>query len=177
MYNFKNINLKRIELDDLQTLLDLKATTWNTTHSVTMNNIEQQRRWYDSIKSNEYYMKAIQDSKWIGMFKVNNINSIDRTGDVGWDVLEEFRGQKLSLPIIQCGVDFCFNLLNLNRLNCEILENNPASIKSAEKAGFKKEGCKRQAVYRSGKYIDSYVYGLLRNEVGDEGLEPPTSAV
>lgn len=66
--------------------------------------------------------------------------------------------------LVRTGVDFVFDVLNLRRIECEVLKTNVFSQRCVEKAGFKQEGIKRKAVFRMSEEIDSIVYGLLRSE-------------
>jgi len=52
--------------------------------------------------------------------------------------------------------------LKLKRFEAEIAASNKASIRLAEKFGFKREGAKRKAFLSdNGKYLDTYIYGKL----------------
>lgn len=57
-----------------------------------------------------------------------------------------------------------FQNLNLNRIWLNVYDFNPRGIRAYEKAGFKKEGALRQAMYAEGKYHDTFVMGILREE-------------
>lgn len=59
---------------------------------------------------------------------------------------------------------YAFNELRLNRVNGSALVYNAASIKVCERVGFKREGLKRQAVYKNGEYHDMIYYGCLRSD-------------
>ena len=52
----------------------------------------------------------------------------------------------------------------MNRIDGQILENNIASIRSAEYAGFKHEGLRRKSIYKCGEYIDSIHIGIIRED-------------
>jgi len=47
-----------------------------------------------------------------------------------------------------------FDTLNLNRIALDVYESNLRAVRSYEKVGFVHEGCKRQAIYKDGKYAD-----------------------
>lgn len=44
-----------------------------------------------------------------------------------------------------------FNNVNLNRIKLGVLESNTRALKLYEKIGFKREGVKRQSIYKNGK--------------------------
>jgi ribosomal-protein-alanine N-acetyltransferase len=172
MFQFQEITLKKLCRDDLQKLLDLKSESWATTHHATIANIEDQERWFDSLDQNVHTPRNLMliahspkiVSSSFGVFKISEIDWVSRSCFAAWDVFREFRGKKLGRPLVAAGVAFCFRLLNLRRVNCEILATNIASKKCAESAGFQQEGLKRESVSKMGEYIDSEIYGVLSRE-------------
>ncbi len=61
-------------------------------------------------------------------------------------------------------VQYAFDILNLNRVQLHVSIENTKGIAAYEKAGFKREGILRQAMYHNNKYIDFLVMGILRQE-------------
>lgn len=102
------------------------------------------------------------DATSIGIFKINNIDWVNRSADVGWDIYDAWRGMGFGQLIVKAGCDFCFSILNLRRLNAEVLATNIPSRKCALRAGFVSEGHKREAVFKDGEFINSEVFGMLK---------------
>jgi RimJ/RimL family protein N-acetyltransferase len=165
MYRHKNgLTLSKIDTEDLEALKSLKDESWFGTHTVSIINHTDQKRWFDNTKILVLKATMLGKSDMMGIFKIDNLNTVNRICDVGWDVMVSFRGRGLGKYLVEAGVDFCFEILNVNRLNAEILENNIASQKCALAASFVQEGNKRKSVYKCGEYLDSYMYGILGNE-------------
>jgi RimJ/RimL family protein N-acetyltransferase len=61
-------------------------------------------------------------------------------------------------------VNYAFETLNLNRVWLEVYENNERGIRAYEKVGFKKEGVLRQAYFNQGRYWNTLVMAILREE-------------
>ncbi len=61
-------------------------------------------------------------------------------------------------------VGYAFETLNLNRVSLQVYEYNPRGIRAYEKVGFRREGVLRQDVFRDGRYWDTIVMGILREE-------------
>ena len=57
-----------------------------------------------------------------------------------------------------------FGTMNLNRIWLEVFSENERGIRAYEKVGFKREGTLRQTDYREGRWHDSLVMGMLRDE-------------
>jgi RimJ/RimL family protein N-acetyltransferase len=67
-----------------------------------------------------------------------------------------------------------FETLNLNRIWLHVYANNPAGVRAYEKAGFRREGVLRQSCYQGGRYWDTIVMAVLREEWNAAGC--PTSS-
>jgi RimJ/RimL family protein N-acetyltransferase len=167
---------RKLDELDLPYLTAIKAETWQDTHNATIANADNQRAWLLSLVSDVNMPKTlfltfvqIKGKRVYGFYKITNIDYINRTADVGWDLVKSARGAGLGSVLVREGAAFCFEVLNLRRLTAEILTGNKASQRCAEKAGFIVEGVKRQAVYLRGvgtveAYAGSQVWGLLRDE-------------
>jgi len=57
-----------------------------------------------------------------------------------------------------------FNELGLNRIEIKCATGNKKSRTIAEKLNFKREGILRQAEWLNGRFIDLYLYSMLKEE-------------
>jgi len=143
---------------------NLKDESWFGTHKITIKNSQQQEKWFYGIDNiNNYFLKAEINGLSIGIYKALNIDWISRSVDSGFDVFSEFRGKGYGHLLLEAGIDFCFEILNANRLSAEVLSNNLASQKCHLKCGFLHEGTKRQSVFKCSNYLDSMIFGILRD--------------
>lgn len=167
MYIHKNgLSLCLLEKKDLGLMQSLKQESWFGTHGITFNNLDQQESWYNSIDNhkNMFFIVKNQQGDYIGTYKISSIDWISRTYHSAHDVFKSQRGKGMSKPVLEIGVDFGFEVLNMHRLDTEVLENNIASLKTAEWVGFKKEGIKRKSIHKCGEYLDSICLGILKEE-------------
>jgi len=51
-----------------------------------------------------------------------------------------------------------------SHLTASIYEGNNASVKVVQKTGFILEGVLRKSVFKENKFLDQYIYGLLKEE-------------
>lgn len=58
--------------------------------------------------------------------------------------------------------------MNLNRVELTVLESNNRAIALYEKLGFKKEGIKREAVYKNGEFVNMIFMAILKSEHKNE---------
>ena len=143
------------------------------THHTPILNMQDQERWFDSLDSSPVSpnylvlmaLTPVDDSElsFVGIYKID-IDWLNRTAQVAWDIFEQFRGRGMGKRLVAAGPAFCFDVLNLHKVECEILGNNLPSLACAEKAGFVREGTKRQSIYKMGSYWDSLLLGLLGDE-------------
>jgi diamine N-acetyltransferase len=166
MYQHKNgITLKKVTQQDLWHLLELKNESWFGTHSIAIINDTDQQKWFDKITadSKNLVMIAWKDAERIGVYKISNIDYINRRYDSAHDVFSNQRGKGYSKPVLEAGVDFGFEILNMHRLDTEVLTGN-ISMKAALAVGFVEEGVKRKCIHKCNQYIDSTVMGILRED-------------
>jgi RimJ/RimL family protein N-acetyltransferase len=71
-----------------------------------------------------------------------------------------------------CGTDavrtlcrFAFEHMNLQRIELDVFATNPRARRAYEKVGFVVEGERRRSVFVGGRYVNSYVMGLLAEEL------------
>ena len=185
LYTHPNgVMFRRVEASDLADLAHLKGESWFGTHRVSLVSDESQERWLTALDAEDVHapgnivlVAAFGEPELdipaplprqkhpglcnIGVFKVLGIDWQSRRASVGWDVYRVYRGEGLGKRLVQAGVDFCFNVLNLHRLQADVLATNNASQKCAEAAGFQKDGVQTKAILRCGRWIDNVIYGIV----------------
>lgn len=57
-----------------------------------------------------------------------------------------------------------FDALNLHRIGCGTFAGNVAMIGLAEALGMTREGVRRQAAFKAGRYLDVVEFGMLKDE-------------
>lgn len=73
---------------------------------------------------------------------------------------------------VKLAQQFAFEKLQLNRLQLEVFSHNIRGVKAYEKAGFKKEGTLREALYMNGRYSDEIIMGILKkNMTGEKAID------
>ena len=86
------------------------------------------------------------------------------TAEVGWWLAPRWWGRGLMAAAVRRYVDYCFNDLDLHRLEAGVFLSNSASARVAEKVGFVLEGIGRDAYLKKGELIDRLSYGLARSQ-------------
>ncbi len=165
MYNHKDgVVLRKLQREDLKNLLDLKSESWWGTHNTQILNLEDQIEWFNNIPKNQLYLIGEIDSLPIGVASFTNIDWINRSLSISGSLFKKHRGQ-WSFAAFCAGLDFAFEMLNMNRVEAEVLEYHvTAQILEIKKLGFVVEGTKRESVYKCRKYYNSICLGMLRKD-------------
>ena len=74
------------------------------------------------------------------------------------------QGRGIGFFAVKEMLNHAFNNLNLQRVELFVLEDNKRAIHLYEKSGFKYEGRKRKARYKNGKFVDLFMYSILKEE-------------
>jgi RimJ/RimL family protein N-acetyltransferase/8-oxo-dGTP pyrophosphatase MutT (NUDIX family) len=93
----------------------------------------------------------------------------DRVGELSWAVYPDHRHQHVATTAVLMLVDYCFEELDLVRIQARVEPTNVASLRTAGRAGLRREGLMRQAETVGGQRRD---FVLLARIAGDP---PPTS--
>jgi len=83
--------------------------------------------------------------------------------EVGFMIKPSAQGKGFAGEALNLVKDYALSELNLNKLVAICSVSNAGSFKLLEKHGFIREGCLRQNVVISGKYVDDYIYGLCKS--------------
>lgn len=104
-------------------------------------------------------------SGWITYFQTR-YGGYATSNELGYMVTPEGRGKGYCSEAVALILDYLYLLKDIDRIQALIVEENVASKRVLEKNGFKKEGVLRKLVYSLGKWWDTSVYSILRDEWG-----------
>ncbi len=134
------------------------------------NTREKQKQYFDYLAtSNHDVVLAIIDKSsgmHIGNVGLHQIDWVHSSAELGIVIGEkEAWGKKIGKEAWQLITNYGLNTLNLHRIYAQIVEGNIASCKSAEAAGFKREGLIRDVLFKNGKYLNMIYYNFVKTEV------------
>ena len=89
-------------------------------------------------------------------------NVYARDADIGYVLLDKYRGQELMTEAVGRICAEAFDALDLLRVTARVCAPNLASRRVLEKNGFALEGAMRRAVCKGGEVFDLLIYGKLR---------------
>jgi len=122
--------------------------------------------WIDSQRGNDRQsvFVVMADGQACGVVSLSAINRVHETADWAFYLDASQQGKGMGSLIEFWLLDHAFNTVGLEKLNCEVLETNPAVIKMHQKFGFSIEGVRRKNVIKDGKRIDVVLLGISREE-------------
>jgi RimJ/RimL family protein N-acetyltransferase len=162
-YRKEDIELKLSLLNDPEVLKYLES---GIPYPLTLN---EELKWFESISAFKdtyrFAIETLEDGQFIGDC---GINSIDWKNSVASVVIfignKNYLGKGYGTDAMKTLLDFIFMEMNLNKVRLNVYSFNERAVKSYEKCGFKQEGVLRQEIFRNGKYYDTIVMGILRDE-------------
>jgi RimJ/RimL family protein N-acetyltransferase len=97
----------------------------------------------------------------------------NRSAHIGISLRPEFRGRGLAVDAVRVLCEYGFTLRGLRRLGIETLSDNHAMLRTAERAGFAREGVLRQAAWVNGAFLDEVVLGMLVEDWSPKAAPAP----
>jgi UDP-4-amino-4,6-dideoxy-N-acetyl-beta-L-altrosamine N-acetyltransferase len=160
-------NLRAMTESDLQNVLiwrnhiDVRKNMY-TYHEITWD--EHQNWWLNNHSNHQSRLLIAEiDNLPVGVVTFTHINPVNKSATWAFyssDVTRRGVGTYMELAAL----DYAFLTLELNRLECEVLDFNEAIMKFHRKFGFSLEGTKRQAYFRDGVFYDIYSLSILKSD-------------
>lgn len=162
--------IRIMELKDIEDarILHNEESTLFKLNDINHISEESQLAWFKKISisstSKRYVARLRENDEFVGVFRIDNIDQINRSALVGADIVPHHRGNGYAKEIFKYFFDYLFNQRGLHRLSLVTLETNKIALSLYEKLGFKIEGKQREAIYRDGRLLDLICMSILDNE-------------
>lgn len=133
-------------------------------------NLDVDERWFDGYMLNRgstirCAIVTEGNDEVLGLVSLTDINTVNLSATLHIMIgKQENQGKGIGTFAVNSILYHAFYNLNLHRVELDVLENNTRAISLYEKVGFIKEGIKRQAVFKSGSYVNMVCYGILKEE-------------
>ena len=101
----------------------------------------------------------------VGTISLNSIEQYQRKSLFGIYIGDKaYRNKGIGYVSTCLILDYAFNGLDFRKIGLEVIENNPGAIALYKRIGFVKEGTRRKEYFVDGKYIDTHMFGILKEE-------------
>ena len=131
-------------------------------------NMDVDEKWYQGYLEHrsDTVRCAVTDEtdEILGLVSLTSIDHMNQSAVFSIMVGCEAQNKRVGSFGIREMLKHAFLNLNLNRIELAVLETNHRAIYLYEKAGFMKEGTKRQVRFKNGHYCNMHIYSILREE-------------
>ncbi len=117
-----------------------------------------------AAERSDFGYAIIIDKNIAGKIGLHHLNNQNKIGEIGYWLADGLQGRGNISKCCTAMVNYGFTQLGLNRIEIKCGTGNSKSRAVAEKLQFKPEGILRQAELLNGKYIDLYLYAMLKEE-------------
>lgn len=85
------------------------------------------------------------------------------SAELGYWIGEPYWNRNIATDATRLIVSYGFDQLGLYRIYAGVFDFNKASQRVLEKAGFQLEAIMRKAAYKNGRFLDEYLYSIIRD--------------
>jgi [ribosomal protein S5]-alanine N-acetyltransferase len=82
--------------------------------------------------------------------------------EIGYSLHTPHQGKGIVHEAMKAAIDYGFNILGLHSIEAVVNSENLPSQKVLERYGFSKDAFFRDYLHHGGKFVDAYVYSLLK---------------
>ena len=151
------VNANRSYLREWLPWVDQMHTIANFAYYIS----ETKRR---AAEKTDFGYAIIIDKNIAGRIGLHHINQQNKIGEIGYWLADGLQGRGIITKCCTAIINHGFTQLGLNRIEIKCATGNNKSRAVAEKLKFKQEGILKQAERLNGKFIDLYLYAMLKEE-------------
>ena len=140
-----------------------------TEHVITP---EEHRKWLEGLVGDprQSVFAVLEDGATpLGIVSVNAVDRLHRKTDWAFYLTSTARGG-LGSTLEYHFLNFVFDTLGMEKLNCEVIEGNDPVVALHERFLFQKEGFRRSNISKEGKRLGVHFLGLTKED-WDQGKE------
>ena len=166
---------KEADLNDMHRLWSDKKTMYYL-NDILCQSIEDTTKYLrNGIENADGHYFCITEKNldiFIGSigYTISETTPLGKIVHMGYMMFPEYHGRGYMTEAVKRMVDFAFAEDNCIRITTGCHAENIASRKVIEKAGFRKEAEKLEAVYHDGKMKDRMEYAINKNEIKTTGV-------
>lgn len=137
-------------------------------------NLEVDEKWfadYMSNRENAVRCSIVEEEndKILGLVSLVSIDHLNQSAEFHIMIGDKKnQGKGIGTFGVNAMLEHAFYNLNLQRIELTVLEDNVRARVLYEKAGFVQEGFKRKSKYKNGKFVNTLLYSILKDEYGSK---------
>jgi RimJ/RimL family protein N-acetyltransferase len=115
-----------------------------------------------------FVIERLEDREAIGGCSLFDIALANRSAGLGIWLGKPYWDAGYGTDAVRTLCRFAFEHMNLQRIELNVFATNPRARRAYEKVGFVIEGERRRSEFVGGRYVNSFVMGLLAEELTDQ---------
>lgn len=163
-----SLRLRKIKECDLENIINWRMMPEVTNYMYTnpILDLEKQKIWFSKIQKSDkdlYWIIEIDNTE-IGVLSINNIDRVNKRCTWAYYIGNtSFRGRGIATTL-ECNIyNYVFDILNFNKLSCEVFEFNDKVIEIHKKFGSEVEGVFKQQIFKNSKFYNIVCMGITKN--------------
>ena len=117
-----------------------------------------------ATEKTDFSFAIIINKNIVGRIGLHHISRPNKIGEIGYWLADGLQGRGIISKSCKALINHAFTALGLNRIEIKCGIGNDKSRAIAEKLQFKQEGILRKAELLNGKFINLYLYAMLKEE-------------
>ena len=131
--------------------------------------LDKLKSYLEEVESNPKYFWAItlrSSGEHIGNIKIDPIHPLHRFGEYGIMIGDRTSwGKGFAKEASNLVLDYCFQKLNLRKINLGVIASNDGAVKLYQQLGFEIEAHFKEHVAFEGKYVDSFRLAIFNDQL------------
>lgn len=155
-------------VDDAERLL-----AWRTRPDVTRHmftdienpDVDRQREWIAATNTRDdvrHFVIEVEEGRPIGWLGFSDIDRVNRRCSSGLYIGDPLDRKKYSGLLATFIFDYCFYVLDMNKLVNQFMDGNSRLIKIQNLIGFREVGVFKSHIWKYGEWHDVHVLELIR---------------
>ncbi|EHR90343.1 ribosomal-protein-serine acetyltransferase [Staphylococcus hominis] len=120
------------------------------------------------IDGNGFHCGIWSDKELIGVIGLHYLDLVNKRTSIGYYLAEDFQKKGIMTRCTKALIQYIYEEYDINRIEIQMSTKNKKSRAIPIRRGFTQEGILRSDERVQGKFSDSYVYSLLREEYENE---------
>lgn len=127
------------------------------------------QQMYNQREAVQWMITLKMSGEVIGTCGIHSWSQSDRRIDIGYMLHPDYWNQGYTTEAASAMTRWCFEELNVHRVQADCTEGNEGSARVLLKSGFKHEGTWRESTWEHGRFVNIQQFGVLRREfLGEE---------
>jgi len=173
MLQSKKIRLRALEPNDIDILYNWEndQEVWHLSNTVTPYSRYLLEQYVINSDQDIYTAKQLrlmidktdgEDIETIGAIDLFDFDPVNHRAGVGILIIKNKRKKGYAQEALEILTNYCFSVLQLHQLYCNITVDNKTSLNLFKKQNFEIIGIKKDWLFIHNKYVDEYILQLVK---------------